>query len=100
MSETKPTPVRKLIKSVEGILDAYADNLNAIAKGKEVKYPIEDKTIDTVIKIVKEMSNFEQFEKIANPELKQLAKTLETKKPIDNMLEHVIKQKTNGYSKV
>ena len=93
MSE-KISPVRKLIKSIESLLDAYADNLNSIAKGEEIKYVIEDKTIDTAIKFIKEMTNLEQFEKIANPTI-----TKEEEKTTGNTFEDVSKKiqaKLNG----
>jgi hypothetical protein len=94
----KKSAVRKLITSVEQLIDAYADNLNHIAKGEEVKHPIEDKTIDTMIKIVKEIVNFEQFERIANPDIKKMTKELEPK-AIGNIYEHALTKVKNGNSK-
>jgi hypothetical protein len=94
----KKSSVRKLINSIELFWDAYADNLNRIAKGEEVKYPIEDKTVDTVLKMTKEMTSFEQFEKIANPDAVKIA--LEAPKKVDNIYEHVVKQVKNGHSKI
>jgi len=88
------SPVRKLIKAIDNILEAYADNLNAIAKGEEIKYVIEDKTVDTAIKFIKEMTNLEQFEKIANPNIVK-----EAEKITGNTFEDVSKKvqaKLNG----
>lgn len=88
--------VRKLINAIESFWDAYADNLSAIAKGEEIKFPIEDKTVDTVLKMTKEMTSFEQFERISNPELKATLIN-QPQKPVDNMFEHAITQvKKNG----
>lgn len=99
MTETK-TSVRKLITAVELLMDKYAENLTLIANGEAVTTPIDDKTIDTMIKIIKEMTSFEQFEKIANPELVKRTKSIE-QKPIDNMFEHAVTQvKKNGNSKI
>ena len=67
-SEPKQTSVRKLISGIEAVLDRYAEELQKKAKGLPVDTPIDDKTIDTMIKMVKEMTNFEQFERIANPQ--------------------------------
>ena len=90
----KPTAVRKLINSIELFWDAYADNLNAIAKGEEIARVIEDKTVDTVLKMTKEMSSFEQFEKIANPNaIKEIDKVVRT--PIEEVSEKI---KKNGIS--
>ena len=90
----KPTAVRKLINSIELFWDAYADNLNAIAKGEDISRVIEDKTVDTVLKMTKEMSSFEQFEKIANPNaIKEIDKVVRT--PIEEVSEKI---KKNGIS--
>lgn len=95
----KKSSVRKLIKAVEVLMDAYADNVSKIAKGEPVQHPIDDKTIDTMIKIVKEMTSFEQFEKIANPEIRKLTAQVEAQKPIGNIYEHVLDKVKNGKAK-
>jgi len=99
MSE-KVSPVRKLIKSIESFWEAYADNLDSVAKGEEIKYVIEDRMVETVLKMTKEITSFEQLEKIANPELKLRELAVE-QKPIENMFEHAVKKVSrNGNTKV
>ena len=60
--------VKKLIEAADEILGQYAKNLQLIVKGKgdEISIPIEDEVVDRALKIVKEVSNLEAFNKIAN----------------------------------
>lgn len=88
-----------MISAVELLMDKYAENITLMSSGKPVLHPIDDKTINTMIKIVKETGSFEQFEKIVNPEV--LTRVADTeKKTIPNIYEHVIKEVKNGRPKV
>ncbi|MCW3111385.1 MAG: hypothetical protein JWQ09_5891 [Segetibacter sp.] len=62
----KNTSVKKLLHSINEVLEQYAENLSAIAKGKEPKVFIDEKVVDKVMKMIEKTTSLEAFEAFCN----------------------------------
>lgn len=89
MAEQK-TATKKLIAAIESTIEAYAEMMTAISKGKEPKVTIKESDMNMALKMVDKIGNLEQFDKIANGESPEIVTTETT------TTETVVKQAVNG----
>ena len=102
------TAVRKLMASMDEVIESYAKMLSEISKGKTPKVIIDEKDMNMVLKMVDKIGNFELFDKIANGVIPTTTTTvtettIETKteevNPYENPFESrskVIKKRIDG----
>lgn len=60
--------VKKLMTSVQAVISAYADMLNAYAEGREPEVIIDDVKMNMALKVAQNGKNLEAFDKLMNGE--------------------------------